>query len=161
MEFSNPHIQDLIDFQGSGREKELFDIYWNRERLDPSEITPLWDSSYEAGRLNWELTKEDFKTMELLRIDLPSLIDCIYGSESYRFPKVYDEASEDQFLRIIDCWLRKVSLPPPVITQRKDEFLSKYDGFHRLAVCSLLGVKTIPCWIVPTQKNNLIQRIKK
>lgn len=157
---ADSHLRELSEFRGSERMEKLYNNFWRKESLKGFGITPYWDTSNASKSLNWEIYDDELENLQLHTVDMRSLLRNIYKPSAYRFPGIYEEiekeGTKDKFLRIIDRWLAGIALPPPVLTANNDLTIGKRDGFHRLVVCSLLGVDEIPCWILDIKNVNLI-----
>lgn len=151
------HRRELVDFQGSDRFKQLRVRYWNKKTLSNTEIKPHWNRDTSTKELNWEISEEEYDNLHLFDVKLKTLMDNMYESSAYFFPRVYKVAYEDQFLRIIDKWLQKVPLPPPVITNCGDHEIGKRDGYHRIAMCCLLNVEVLPCWVMGNKAIDILK----
>lgn len=144
----DPFISELKTFHCSDRYRELITAYWGKPGSAFQGIEPLWDTSLEAQKLNWEVFEEDRHNLELIEIEMFQIIRKIQRPHDYTYPGVYREAHRDQFIRVIDRWLARIALPPPVMRVGYSGLFRKMDGFHRLAVAGLADVPSIPCWVM-------------
>jgi hypothetical protein len=151
------HLDELLAFQDSEQRFELRPKFWRVDPFPKGKFIPCWNTRESERRLNWEAS-DVLHQSRLCYFKLPELLRLIDCPENLLPPKVFDVAHEDKFLLIIHLWMRGICLPPPVLVLRRPHMLGKRDGFHRLAVASLVGAFKIPCWIAGMSAQKLVQR---
>ncbi len=140
--------QEACGWGKSDRDKSLKSRYWKAPQSAYLKLQVHWDYRPIASRLNWEATSDYLSASSLYECESQRLFDLLSHNHNLRFDRIFEQASENIFLRVISHWEVGTKLTPPVLKLRDDGKLGKIDGFHRLAVAFAAKVSHIPFWAV-------------